>query len=230
MEASSLVGDWDLYAQGMHSEIHLDASGNYVHSLWGLRKHWGTWSLENQNGYTYLVLQLADGLPRVGAGLFPWTQVSWPTYEAWPIIRGDGDTVVLQNALMHRKAESVPAVPAFVPPQPIAPLPVPPVPPPPPPAFSFPSIPFPAAPPGAAQPGIPQSILDQWKDENANWNKAREIMAQTFVQDLSETNSVNQMYAAESQKEQNQQRDNMIGIEKQSHTLAKNFIQYIKSK
>ncbi len=255
--ASALVGDWDVYAGGMHTELHLDASGNYVHTLWGVRKHWGTWSLQDQNGFTYLVLQLADALPRVAAGFLNWRQVPWPTYEAWPVLREDADTVMLQNAWMHRRVASPPAVPAFVPSSPLAPLPFPSVPvPPPPPLMAFPPPPlmafpqppppiaFPAAPPPIAFPAPPpplpvssdpaqtmpsQSVLDQWKQEHSDWDKVREAIATTIQSDNDTTRKINDMYAAQGASDFESTQKNIQTMNEIVHSGADHVIEWLRT-
>jgi hypothetical protein len=244
--ASALVGDWDVYAGGMHTELHLDASANYVHTLWGVRKHWGTWSLQDQNGFTYLVLQLADALPRVAAGFLGLRQVPWPTYEAWPVLRNDADTVMLQNAWMHRRVESPPAVPAFVPPYPVAPLPMPSVPAPPPaPLMAFPpQIAFPPPPPPIAFPPPPpplpvssdpaqplptQSVLDQWKQEHSDWDKVREVIAKTIQADNDTTRQINDMYAAQGVSDFQSTQQNILAMNAGVHEGAKNFIEWLRT-
>jgi hypothetical protein len=234
--ASALAGDWDVYAAGMHSELHLDASGNYVHSLWGVRKHWGTWSLEDQNGFTYLVMQLADALPRMAAGFLGWQQVAWPTYEAWPILRNNGDNVTLQNAWMQRRVAAAPAVPAYVSATPPAPLPIAAVPPPPPIAFPAPPpmmFPTPPAPlPLSTDPTRPvpsQSVLDQWTNEHADWDKVRETIAKTIQTDNETTRRINDMYAAQNaaQFDSNQQ-----NIQKTNEIIQKgtdHFIDWLRT-
>jgi hypothetical protein len=232
--ASALVGDWDVYSGPMHSELHLDASGNYVHAYWGARKHWGKWSLQDQNGMVYLVLELADALPRVGAGFPGWQPVSWPNYEAWPVLHSDADTVRLQNGWMHRRVEAPPPVPAFVPPQPIGPLSMPSVPAPspiatpPPIAFSFP--PPPPLPVPSQPPGLPsQSVLEQWTKEHADWNKVREGIAATLQADNDTTRQINEMYAAQRTADWESNQKIIGGMNEATHNSATAFVNWLRT-
>jgi hypothetical protein len=238
--AMALVGDWDLYAGGMHSALHLDASGSYLHSLWGVRKHWGTWSVQDQNGFAYLVLELQDASPRVVPGLSGWVQVPWPNYEAWPILSSDGVTVSLQNAWMHRVPQPLPVVPAFVSQQGLAPLPVPT------PApsnqqqqpvthVSSPTITSAASQAVSQASGNmsplppPQSVLDQMKNEHSDWDAVREAIAATVVGDQDSKRRINDMYAAEAAKEFESNQTNIQTTSDIVHKGAENVIKQLRS-
>jgi hypothetical protein len=223
-DRSSFVGDWDLYSGPMHTELHLDGDGTYVHTLWGaVRKHWGNWSLENQFGVTFLVLRLVDAYPRNEAGPFGWQPVPWPSVEAWGVARNDGVTVMLAGAWMTRKGAVTNAVPTYVPPADLAAaLPPPAYPanavlPPAPiraagqvsvspatpqPAQSQNSLPIFTRPPAVAQsPSTPPTVLAQWGKEQVGWDSVRNVAAATLDQDKTAKQSLEQMYAAEGERE-----------------------------
>lgn len=252
---SEFVGQWDVYTGPMHSELQLDSSGNYRHSLWSTaRQHWGTWSLEIQNNTTFLVLTLHDAFPRVEAGRFGWLQVQWPAYEAWAVMQVEPARITLSEAVMVRKMAVAKAPPTYVPtnvntrnaalPFPAAPAQMPtanarPIQP-----VAVVSPPFPTLPaqpirapqvPPAAQlqnPGSsasPQSVLEQWKTEHANWDAVRKVMAETLQNDKETTRKINDMYVEQQQSEIGDQLKHSREMSQIIHDNTEAFIRYIKS-
>ena len=251
----NFVGDWDVYSGPMHTELQLDGFGKYRHTLWGtIRKHWGKWSLEDQGGTTFLVLRLEDAYPRVEAGLYGWQQVQWPSIEAWAVLSYEGAMITLSNALMVRRASSMPSAPAYMP------------------AAPFESV-LAASPPaainlppltGAMQPTAqsgsttrgseragnapgpdvsfpgprrvaqdlpappPQSVMNQWKAENTSWDSVRDVIAKTLQEDSDTTGRINELYASQGAKEIKSQNDHAKAMSDIVHGNVEPFIRMLK--
>jgi len=243
LERADFIGDWDLYSGPMHSELQLDGSGSYIHSLWQtVRRHWGTWSLEPQEGATFLVLHLQDAYPRIEAGPFGIQPLLWPAVEAWPILEANPQSVIFYNARMFKRMNVPSNVPAYVPaamgplgppasmpPEASAGFPVP--------TsntaesqtFSTPMVSAPPAPsifPGSGAGNSPPAppILDQWQQEHAQWNEVRKVVADTLKDDLDTNRQISNMYAGQNQVALASQFANTQAMSDLIHSSTQRFI------
>jgi hypothetical protein len=236
-QTASLVGSWDMYFGSMHTELLLDQQSNYSHVLSGTpRRHWGTWALEDQNGVTFLVLRLTGAQPLIEFGPYGPVQIPWPAFEAYAVLTADGMSVTLANGAMLRKPEA-PSMPAPAYQTPMTPAPFVPAASMAMPAAPAPAMPSPAFPQGprvspapmacaaGAQSPDPQTVVEQWKQDHATWNKVREIYAQIAKDDADTTRKIEDMNSAMQTAKYKSQLDNSQAL---SDVISANSQRIIK--
>lgn len=99
-----LVGMWDLYSGPTVSEIVLKPDGTYSHAFWGgAQGHWGTWSLDEINGHSVLVMHVQGAQPTMMNGPGGPQPIQWPAVEQWAILSVLPNQVNFYGALMVRR-------------------------------------------------------------------------------------------------------------------------------
>ena len=215
MDRESFVGLWDMYCGWVHSELLL-TDGTYNHSLWGgVQSHWGAWSLVDQNGQSFLVLELKGAQPPAYPSLLGMVSMNWPSTETWAVTTVQPNDIYFYHAHIKRRVlAGLPAAPVAansffsalqlptLPPIPAFPQ----IPEMPPPVMNFPQMPaltLPppeySAPPPPPPPDAHQSpVMAQWLD---SVNAAQEVYAKMFTDSMQTTSGINTMEQKESNAE-----------------------------
>jgi hypothetical protein len=208
MNRESFIGLWDMYCGWVHSELLLQTDNSYRHSLWGaVQSHWGVWSLVEQAGQPYLLLELRGAQPAAYPGLTGMVPMNWPETETWAITAVTPNQINFYQGHMVRRAFVQPpsapwmGMPFFAgvklptaPPIPFPQIPIPP----PPPVMTFPpvaySAPTPPPPPDAHQ----SPVMAQWMD---SMKAANDLYAKMLSDDAKTSSGINDMYKQESASE-----------------------------